>query len=194
MQELEPTVAEDVKDLVTSIHAASGKISIVVTGAGTQALAWLFAEPGTSRTVLNARIPYSQAALNEFTGRKADQHVSASEAMLMAERALDEAKRLTVDDDLLAGIGCTAAIATDRVRRGENRCHVAFVASDGRRAVTSLVMDKGARTRAGEEDLTSRIVLNSVAEAKIVDARTDVPLTGDEQLVRNGETTDTVSE
>lgn len=185
--------ALDVTSLVRSIHAAHGKLCVVVTGAGTQALAWLFAESGTSRTVLNARIPYSQAALDEFTGTKADQHVSAVEAMLMAERALEEAKRLSTDDVLLAGVGCTAAIATDRVRRGENRCHVAFAASDGRRASFSLVMNKGARSRAGEEDLTSRIVLNAVAEAKLVDERVAVPLVQGEKLERSEGSPDMVS-
>ncbi len=163
---------------------------LVVTGAGTQALGWLFAVPGASRTVLNARIPYSQASLNEFTGRPADQHVSADEALVMAERALDEAVRFSSGDELLAGVGCTAAIATDRDRRGENRCHVAFAASDGRKAVYSLVMNKGDRDRAGEEDVTSRIVLNVVAEANLVADRVELPLLPGERVVRrpNGNT------
>lgn len=180
-----PGTSPDVSALVRSIHSAAGKISIVVTGAGTQALAWLFAEPGTSRTVLNARVPYSQAALDEFTGHAAEQHVSAVEALLMAERALEEAERLITDENaLLAGISCTAAIATDRVRRGENRCHVAFTSSDGRKVSTSLVMNKGQRTRAGEEDLTSRIILNAIAEAKLVEERIAIPLMPGEHLER----------
>ncbi len=185
MSDQVPVAPSGVAELVRSIHAVPGKICIVVTGAGTQALAWLFAEPGTSRTVLDARIPYSQAALDKFTGTKADQHVSAVEAMLIAEKALEEAQRLAGDDDLLlAGIGCTAAIATDRVRRGANRCHVALAVSDGRRSTVSLVMDKGARSRTGEEEITSLIVLNAVAEAKLVEDRVEIPLVDGEELLR----------
>ena len=85
------------------------------------------------------------------------------------------------DVQVLAGISCTAAIATDRTRRGENRSHVALAANDGRRVAISLVMNKGDRDRAGEEDVTSRIVLNAVAEAKRVEARVAVPLLGMER-------------
>lgn len=184
MQESGSELSPDVRDLVQAIHAAPGKMCIAVTGAGTQALAWLFAEPGTSRTVLDARIPYSSAALNDFTGKVAEQHVSANEAMLMADRALADAKRLGEEGVLLAGVGCTAAIATDRNRRGQNRCHVAFVSSDGRSSVISLVMNKGERSRAAEEEVTSRIVLNAVADAKLVNQQVSVSLLGGEQLVR----------
>lgn len=177
---------DDIRNLVSEIHTTSGKICLVVTGAGTQALYWLFAEPGASRTVLDAQVPYSSAALNKFTGRRADQHVSAEEARLMAERALERARSLSADGDdiLLAGVSCTAAIATDRVRRGENRCHVAFASSDGRGAVWSLVLTKGERDRGDEEELTSRIVLNAIAEAKQVEERVDIALTGEEKIVR----------
>lgn len=175
----------DITEAVGAIHAAPGKVSVVVTGAGTSALAWLFGEAGASRTVLNARIPYSSTALNEFTGEVAEQHVSVDEASLMARRALEEAERLgSESDELLAGVACTAAIATDRVRRGENRCHVAFATNDGRVAVMSLVLSKGDRDRTGEEDVVSRMVLNAVAEAKLVERRVEVPLLTDEEIKR----------
>lgn len=108
----------------------------------------------------------------------------------MAEKALGRAKTLAAASDeppvltgiQLAGVACTAAIATDRTRRGQDRCHVAFVSSDGRRGVTSLVMLKGARDRSGEEDVTSRIILNAIAEAKGVAARVRIPLVDGEKL------------
>lgn len=174
--------------MVQAIHAAPGRLCLAVTGAGTQALAWLFAEPGASRTVLDVQVPYSSAALHAFTGKRAEQHVSAEEAALMAGKALERAKSLAAAAEepglLLAGVSCTAAIATDRVRRGENRCHVAFAASDGRRAVASFVMKKGERDRTGEEDVVSRIILNMVAEAKNVMSRVEVPLLAGESLHR----------
>ena len=180
----------EVTALVTQVHAAAGQVCIVVTGAGALALAWLFGQAGASRTVLEALVPYSSAALYDFTGRRASQHVSAAEANLMAEKALGRAKTLAAASDeppvltgiQLAGVACTAAIATDRTRRGQDRCHVAFVSSDGRRGVTSLVMLKGARDRSGEEDVTSRIILNAIAEAKGVAARVRIPLVDGEKL------------
>jgi hypothetical protein len=191
MPESAPNPHSDVVRLVTEIHATEGKACIVVTGAGTQAIAWLFAESGASRTMLEASVPYSSAALFEFTGERTEQHVSAAEAMLMAEKTLERAKVLSALADgprglsiaQLTGVACTAAIATDRARRGEDRCHVAFASSDGRRGVTSLVMNKGARDRSGEEEITSRIVLNVLAAAKGVAMRVDLPLEDGEELI-----------
>jgi hypothetical protein len=175
-----------ITDLVRQVHAADGKLCIVVTGAGTQALAWLFSEPGASRTVLDAQVPYAAAAVEAYKGRKTEQHVSASEAMALAEDALRRAAGLAKAEGMpaaapLAGVSCTAAITTDRVRRGENRCHVGLATSAGLRRVTSLVMVKGARDRAGEEALCSLMVLNAVAEAKGVSARLPLPLVDGER-------------
>ena len=48
---------EAIRDLVAQIHAAHTMAVIVVTGAGSQAVAWLLGVPGASRTVLEVLIP-----------------------------------------------------------------------------------------------------------------------------------------
>ena len=178
----------DVSQLVVNAHRADGKLCIAVTGAGTQALAWLFAQAGASRTVLEAIVPYAGEALDEFTRARSKQHVSEEEAGLMATRALERAVHLAgVADGTVstpvAGVSCTAAIATDRTRRGENRCHIGMATSTGTRKTWSLVMNKGDRDRAGEEDVVSRIVLNAIAEAKGIAQRVHVPLLPGEQVI-----------
>jgi hypothetical protein len=162
---------------------------IAVTGAGARALAWLFGEPGASRTVLDARIPYSVGALDEYVGARAEQHVSADEARLMADRSYWRALQLLATDRPAGiggipaiGIGCTATIATDRQKRGDHRCHVA-----ARTALTmtswSLTFRKGARERDGEEEIVSRLVLNALAEASGVEGKLPLRLGGDEGVV-----------
>lgn len=155
----------------------------MVTGAGIQAISDLFAQPGTSRTILEALVPYARKALDEFVGVRANQHVSAEEALLIAEAALKRARYLADERDagepvadetgerqLLFGVGCTAAVATDRVRRGEDRAHVAW--TDGTRSGgASIWFDKNARTRAEEDTIVSAIVLNSIAKAIGVEER-----------------------
>ena len=177
----------DVIKLVTDAHRAEGKLCLAVTGAGTQALAWLFAQPGASRTVLEAVVPYAGEALDEYTGVKAEQHVSADEAALMAERALERSVSLSGATPAvevgLAGISCTAAIATDRARRGQNRCHIGLATNRGLRKTWSLVMNKGERDRAAEEDVTSRLILNAIAEAKGIPTRVHVALLPGEEIV-----------
>ena len=51
---------------IARIHASSLRAMLVVTGGGTQAIADLLAVPGASRTVLEAVVPYSEAALVDF--------------------------------------------------------------------------------------------------------------------------------
>ena len=179
---------EEVTGLVTAIHDSGTRICLVVTGAGTRALAWLFGVPGASRTMLDAQVPYSVAALDDYAGGAAEQHVSADEAALMASAALTRATALAERSGLppgtlLAGVACTATIATDRLKRGDHRCHVAWRGADGGRGY-SLVLTKGGRSRDTEEDVVSRLILNAVAEACGVDRRLDLPLMSGETVAR----------
>ena len=181
--------ADQVSALVQAIHASSHKCCLAVSGVGTQAIAWLFAEPGTSRTVLDAQVPYSRAALDEYVGAQADQHVSAEEALKMADAALRRAQKLAAAASLdsampLIGIGCTAAIATDRARKGDNRVHAAW-SSGGRHKAYSLTFIKGARDRSGEERLGSLIVLNAIAEASGLPGRLALDLLPGEAVIES---------
>jgi hypothetical protein len=164
------------QEVATKLHSVSGRGCIAVTGSGIQAISDLFSEPGASRTILEAYVPYSHKALEEFVGVAADQHVSAQEAQLMARAALARAKHLAdgnEDDEPLFGVGCTAAVATDRVRRGEDRAHIAW-ATETRSGGASVWFDKQVRSRADEDAVVSAIVLNSIAEALEIEERLDL--------------------
>ncbi len=180
---------EEICVLVRAIHGTSHKCCLAVSGVGAQAIAWLFAEPGTSRTVLDAQIPYSRAALDEYVGAQAVQHASAEEALKIGGAALRRAEKLASLTGLdpatpLIGIGCTAAIATDRARRGDNRVHVAWK-SGGRQKAYSLTFIKGARDRVGEERLGSLIILNAIAEASGLPSRLALDLIHGETVIES---------
>jgi hypothetical protein len=178
-----PASAPEISRLVTAIHGKPEKAVIVVTGAGIAALAWLFAEGGTSRSVLEARVPYSIHALDEFVGVDADKHVSEDEALRMADKAYERALALRRDDDdsPVIGVSCTATIATDYRKRGSHRAHAALRTAT-RRTAYSLEFEKGARDRAGEEDVGSRLVLNLVALGNGITSAVDPGLLPTEQL------------
>ncbi|MDA1279830.1 MAG: hypothetical protein O3B95_07265 [Chloroflexi bacterium] len=173
------------QELAKIIHDAPGRGCVVVTGAGIQSISDLFAVPGASRTLLEVLIPYSRASLDEFVGCQADQHVSAEEASLIARSALKRARHLSEapasDGELLFGVGCTAAVTTDRVRRGEDRAHVAWT-NGTEFGVTSIWFDKKRRTRAEEDAVVSAIVLNSIAQAIGIEARLPVMVLTTERL------------
>ncbi len=174
-------------ELVSLVHASPTRVCAVVTGGGVLSLAWLFGEPGASRTFLDAQVPYSMRALDEYVGVDAEQHVSALEADRMAAAALTRAQHLAGSPVLLAGVSCTATIATDRAKKGEHRCHTAWRRED-MRAVYSLTLEKGARDRAGEEEVVSRLFLNTLAEACGVDEQVDLLLLEGESLVEHQST------
>jgi len=171
----------DVRSLVEAIHASPVQAVLSVTGAGSQALAWLLGVGGASRTVLEATIPYAQAAFVEYAGRAPGEFASADAASALASAAFERARKLGEDGGSVVGIGCAATIATDRLKRGEHRAFVSSARSEG---VTTyaLQIEKGARNRAGEEALVSRLILNVLAEACGVEARLALDLRPGEQV------------
>lgn len=168
-----------VETVVRAMHQQAGRAVVVTAGAGTAALQWLFGVAGASRTILEARVPYSERAFAEFCGRVPRQFVSARAARWLAGNACQRAYALTeTRDEPLFGVSCTATIATDRVKRGEHRAHVALWRAE---EVTtfSLTLTKGARSRHEEERLVSALLLNSMAQAWGVGTRPLALLAGE---------------
>ncbi len=156
-------LAADIEAMIQAIHATPTCLMLVTAGAGTKALAELLAVAGASRTLLEALVPYSGRSFDEFLGCRPKQYAAAGTARQAAGRALVRAQRLADAEWPVIGVACSATIATDRPKRGEHRAHVALW-QPARLVSYSLYLEKGARVRAGEEDLVSRLLLNTVAE------------------------------
>lgn len=171
----------DITTLVRDIHDTPTIADIVVSGAGTSALSWLLSVPGASRTVLEAQVPYASRALTSFLGRDLKQYVNVATAKEMANVAYIRAVDLKTTDGPAIGLACTAAIATDRPRRGSHRCHVALWTSSGT-STHSLVMTKGARDRFQEEQLVGRLILNVLGQACKVDTIPTLPIRSEEKV------------
>ncbi|MCH8279904.1 MAG: hypothetical protein IIC96_04420 [Chloroflexi bacterium] len=169
------------RDLVGKIHSTPQRAVVAVAGAGSQAVAWLLDVAGASRTLLEVLVPYGSKSMVDFLGQEPDQYVSVATAEDMARSAYRRAQSLREEDYPVLGLGCTATIATDRPKRGEHRCHIA-VWDDDRVATYTLVLDKGYRDRAGEEDVVSRLVLQALAEACGIEPDLPVGLTGGDKL------------
>ena len=120
--------------------------------------------PGGSRLLIEAQVPYDQQALAAFLGFAPAQASSADTAIAMAQSARARAARLVPADTDLVGLGATAALVSDRPRRGEHRFHIAFANSAGIAHCTG-VLAKGRRDRAAEEDLVSRAIVLWLARA-----------------------------
>ena len=177
-----PKLPDIYTEIVMAIHTSPTAAAIVVTGAGSRAVAWLMAEAGASRTVLDAQIPYSSAALDEYVGAPAEQHVSAVEAAAMAEAAFWRGLKLDAQSNPggigarpIVGLACTATIATDRLKRGEHRSHAA-VRTATELLTASIVFDKGARERDGEEEIASRLIVNLLANSSALSERLPIDI------------------
>ena len=143
---------------------------LVVTGGGTQALADLFVVPGASRTVLEALVPYSDRSMDGFLGRQPSRAVSPETAAALARRARDRAVELRPSREaVVLGIACTAALVTDRPRKGEHRAHVAVCRGESAE-VHSVTLEKNARTREGEERVVADLVLSVLGRACGIEA------------------------
>ena len=161
---------------VRRIHDSPTMAVVAVAGGGARALGWLLEEPGASRTILEALAPYSPETLSGFLGYEPVHVVTPDTAKDMARSAYERALLFRHGDLPVAGIACTAAIATDRPKRGGHRC---YVAAWTERTTTTfgLAFVKGLRGRGGEDEIVSKLVVRALAEASGIDF--DLPLTLD---------------
>jgi hypothetical protein len=165
----------DVRQLIQAVHDCPIRVMMVTAGAGTQALSELLSVAGATRTLLEAVVPYSAVAFDEFLGKTPDQYVASSTSGLLAGRAFTRARWLAGEERSVVGMACTATIVTDRPKRGEHRAHIGLWQAE-RLTQHSLHLQKGARDRAGEENVVSRIMLNALAQASGLDSHLPVPL------------------
>jgi hypothetical protein len=174
--------------LIEAIHQTPQLLVFEFAGAGSQALAWLHSVGGSSRTILESTDRYAAASLVEGIGFEPEQFVSRQVAEAMATQAYLRAAQLASAGMPVMGVGCTATIATDRLKRGEHSGYVA--AYDGKRRVSyGLALAKGMRSRQEEEALISLLVIHLVAEMCGLEIEA-LPLTGQEALQKQVETLD----
>jgi hypothetical protein len=144
--------------LIPTLHASGRKAALAITGGGSGAIGELLRVPGASRLLIEAQIPYDAQALAAFLGSAPAQASSSDTAIAMAQSARARAARLVPADSELIGLGATAALVSDRPRRGEHRFHIAYAGSAGIAHCTG-VLAKGRRDRGGEEDLVARAII-----------------------------------
>ncbi len=168
------------QQLAQQVHDRDLRFVLAVTGGGSQAISTLLSEPGASRSILEATVPYAADALNAYLGSEPDEYCSARTGRAMAMAAYRRAQTLD-PRATVGGVGCTASLASDRPKRGSHRAHVAWQSASTTTAY-HLELIKGKRTRADEEAIVAGLVLNAVAEACGAEARLELPLIEKEQV------------
>lgn len=151
--------------LVHCIHASRTAAALVLAGGGTGAIPLLLRRPGGSRTVLDLAVPYGAAAVADYLGEAPSQACSPETAAAMARQAFLRACELRPDASIpVVGLGATAALATDRVRRGDDRMHVA--AFDGARTLALEWQFQPLHSnRPAQEAAAERAIVAALADA-----------------------------
>jgi nicotinamide mononucleotide (NMN) deamidase PncC len=150
--------------LISALHASGRKAALAITGGGSGAIGELLRVPGGSRLLIEAQVPYDQHALATYLGFEPTHASNADTAIAMAGIARARAATLAPAGSDLVGLGATAALVSDRPRRGEHRFHIAFANAAGIAHCTG-VLAKGRRDRAAEEDLVARAIILWLARA-----------------------------
>ena len=151
--------------LVHCIHSSRTAAALVLAGGGTGAIPLLLRRPGGSRTVLDAAVPYGPAAVADYLGHAPARACSAETAEALARRAFQRACEFRADRSVpVVGVGATAALATDRVRRGEDRLHAA--AFDGSRTIAlEFPFEPPHSNRQAQETAAERAIAALLADA-----------------------------
>src|SRR3974377_2160887 len=126
------------QQLISTLHASGRKAALALTG---------------------AQVPYDALALATFLGFAPAQACSSDTAIAMAQTGRARAAKLMPPGTDVVGLGATAALVSDRPRRGEHRFHIAFAGAAGPNSTgahCTCVLAKGRRDRAAEEDLVAR--------------------------------------
>ncbi|MBV1878043.1 MAG: CinA family protein [Pseudomonadales bacterium] len=148
---------------------------LAIAGGGSSAIAKLLDVPGASNTLLESIVPYSTESLTDYLGTEPQQACSASTARNMAMIAFQRANALSTKSQNF-GLGCTAALTTNRQRRGLDRCFIALQSCASSIEIT-LILDKQS-DRAAQEAQCSNFILQIMALGSgIIPAITDSQIT-----------------
>src|SRR5215468_4973935 len=135
------------QQLISALHASGRKAALAITGGRSGAIGELLRIPGGSRLLVEAQVPYDELALAAFLGFAPAQACSAETAVALARGVRARAVRLVPAGSDPIGLGATAALVSDRPRKGEHRFHIAL-ADSTRIAHCTGVMAKDRRDRA----------------------------------------------
>ena len=139
------------------------QIALVCTGGGAGAIAKCFRRSGASCNFVDAAIPYSRAASDEYLGAPTnDSRASKEFAQRLASAAFARAIRLSeVDAPVAVGIGLVAVLPTLPANDVEERIHVAMH-RQGDQQVWSTELEKGTQTRESAEAIADEMLLRAL--------------------------------
>ena len=157
-------VSDDIWAQVEAVLDSGTRLALATTGGGSELISWLLNHPGASRAIVEAQVPYSERALAAYLTSAGPHGANEQTARDMAGRAFVRASAFAEPGQGCIGVGCSAALATSRPRRGADRGCIALRLECAYRLYT-LRFDKGATDRLEQEEVLSRLALEAIVEA-----------------------------
>jgi hypothetical protein len=154
----------DQVDLIECIQASGFKAAVVLAGGAVDAVHALLSHSGASRFIQEVQIPYSPEAMFDYLGEPLEQACSAKAATIMAQRAFERALIFSLSNKEsipIVGIACTAALQTNRERKGIDRAFISFK-TRAREVIHPFVVSPG--TRIEQDAELSRFFLEKLSE------------------------------
>ena len=149
-------------DTVDRILESKKQLACACTGGGSTLLNWLFNHPGASRLLVEAQVPYSARSLEKFLGKPGPHPVNTYTARDMAFVAYTRAMELGDESLPAIGLALTAALTTNRSRKGKDRACVALMSDDICR-IWTLNLGAEAVDRCDQEAIVTSFSLGQLA-------------------------------
>ena len=179
------TEDDEIRNLVKNLYGSSADslYSLAITGGGVKVVDWLLSVPGASNRILEVVVPYSTPSLTKYLGKSIEKSVSLETALILANKAYKEAKQKHPDKNHFVGIGVTASLDTNRLKRSQNKFYM-VAKSDKKLLGYCAIFSKGLRDRSTEDQITSRAILSLMYEVAGLKNNIEMNLFEDDQFIR----------
>ncbi|HTE85141.1 MAG TPA: hypothetical protein VK821_10440, partial [Dehalococcoidia bacterium] len=161
-----------VSSAIARLHESPIMAYVVCTGAGAGLTKLLWSVASCSRTLIASEFPYDPRAVANLIGRVPKQYCSPGAAAALAAAGYLKAQRCLVEQGKVAtpivSLGLTAAVSTDRTRRGEDKVFLAIRTGTGL-ATVSAVFPRARFSREEEGAICDLLGLNCLLWAAGID-------------------------
>jgi hypothetical protein len=152
-----------VEQAIAALHNSPQMAYVVCSGAGAGVTELLWSVAGCSRTLIASEFPYDLRAFAALIGRVPEHYTSPDAAIALAVAGYLKGQRYLAEQGRMAtpiiGLGLSAAVSTDRARRGQDRVFLAVRTSAGL-ATVGVAFERGALSRADEGALCDLLALD----------------------------------
>ena len=152
----------DPAGLLGALERAGQRLVIVSSGGGSAAISHLLTTSGASAVVIEAIVPYAREAVDHLLGGPQESYCAPRTARRLAMAAWQRARGLGAPADRAVGAAVSAALRSREPKRGDHRVNVAVQTLAATLSV-EVVLEKGARSRAEEEEVAAALVLDALA-------------------------------